>query len=403
MALAAVGFAKAMQRRQIMMALSSIGPGSTNFVTAAGRPWPIGCRSCSSRATPSPNRRPRAAAGRALRRPDGHGERRLQAGHPLLGPDHPPRADRLVAAAGGGDDARSRRLRPGLHRALPGHPGRGLRLSRRSSSNRGPLHPPSAARTAARSRRPRRSQKAKPPLLIAGGGVHYSLADRRSPSSPRSIASRSSRPSPGKASLLHEPSEQRRPDRGDRLGLGQRAGGRADVIVAVGTRLQDFTTGSWTVFEDPDAPLIAHQRRPASTPPSIARCRSSATRARRSPSSTRRSATGRRTKAWMTRADAGIRDLERHGRRRRPADQHDVPTYAQVVGAINRVADATTCADRGRRPARRAGQGLAVKSVGTFDSEFGYSTMGYEIAGGWGAKMAEASATSSSWSATAPT
>ena len=35
MALAAVGFAKAMRRRQIMVATSSIGPGATNMVTAA--------------------------------------------------------------------------------------------------------------------------------------------------------------------------------------------------------------------------------------------------------------------------------------------------------------------------------------------------------------------------------
>lgn len=36
MALAAVGFAKASRRRQIMVATSSIGPGATNMVTAAG-------------------------------------------------------------------------------------------------------------------------------------------------------------------------------------------------------------------------------------------------------------------------------------------------------------------------------------------------------------------------------
>src|SRR5918993_5056027 len=36
MALAAVGFAKAARRRQIMVATSSIGPGATNMVTAAG-------------------------------------------------------------------------------------------------------------------------------------------------------------------------------------------------------------------------------------------------------------------------------------------------------------------------------------------------------------------------------
>src|SRR4051794_13416760 len=36
MALAALGFAKAKKRRQIMVAASSIGPGATNMVTAAG-------------------------------------------------------------------------------------------------------------------------------------------------------------------------------------------------------------------------------------------------------------------------------------------------------------------------------------------------------------------------------
>jgi 3D-(3,5/4)-trihydroxycyclohexane-1,2-dione acylhydrolase (decyclizing) len=32
--------------------------------------------------------------------------------------------------------------------------------------------------------------------------------------------------------------------------------------------------------------------------------------------------------------------------------------------------------------------GWRSKSVGSFDAEYGYSTMGYEIAGAWGAKMA---------------
>src|SRR5262249_58161989 len=36
MALAAVAFAKAKRRRQIMVAASSIGPGATNMVTGAG-------------------------------------------------------------------------------------------------------------------------------------------------------------------------------------------------------------------------------------------------------------------------------------------------------------------------------------------------------------------------------
>ena len=75
-----------------------------------------------------PHPRSGAAAGRALRQPDHDGQRCLQGGHPLLGPHHPAGTDPLLAAPGGGDHARSRRLRPGLHRPCPGRPGRGLRL-----------------------------------------------------------------------------------------------------------------------------------------------------------------------------------------------------------------------------------------------------------------------------------
>ena len=101
MALAAVGFAKATRRRQIMVATSSIGPGATNMVTAAGVAHANRLPLLLLAGDTFQSRDPRsgAAAGRALRRPDDDGQRRLQAGHPLLGPDHPARAARALAAA----------------------------------------------------------------------------------------------------------------------------------------------------------------------------------------------------------------------------------------------------------------------------------------------------------------
>jgi len=69
--------------------------------------------------------------------------------------------------------------------------------------------------------------------------------------------------------------------------------------------------------------------------------------------------------------------------------QSGVPSYAQVVGAVNRVAgthDRVVTA-AGGLPGELT-KNWQVKSVGTFDCEFGYSCMGYEIAGGWGVKMA---------------
>ena len=78
-----------------------------------------------------PSARSRAPAGRAIRRPDDLGQRRLQAGHPLLGPHHPSRADHPVAAPG---HSRQCWTRPTAARPssglCAGHPGDGLRLSR---------------------------------------------------------------------------------------------------------------------------------------------------------------------------------------------------------------------------------------------------------------------------------
>jgi 3D-(3,5/4)-trihydroxycyclohexane-1,2-dione acylhydrolase (decyclizing) len=65
------------------------------------------------------------------------------------------------------------------------------------------------------------------------------------------------------------------------------------------------------------------------------------------------------------------------------------PSYAHVVGAINRICDPSDLAlsAAGGLPAELC-KNWKAKSIGTFDCEFGFSCMGYEIAGGWGAKMA---------------
>jgi len=65
------------------------------------------------------------------------------------------------------------------------------------------------------------------------------------------------------------------------------------------------------------------------------------------------------------------------------------PTYAQVIGAVNRLAGdrdyALTAA--GGFPGELNVNWLS-KGTGTFDCEYGYSCMGYEISGAWGARLA---------------
>ena len=98
--------------------------------------------------------------------------------------------------------------------------------------------------------------------------------------------------------------------------------------------------------------------------------------------------------AWVTRAAAERGAWDRY------VDENTSPTtaaggnrpasYAQVIGAINAL-----CHPRDRIVAAAGGLPAEVTanwrtlSTGTVDVEFGYSCMGYEIAGGWGARLAQ--------------
>ena len=232
---------------------------------------------------------------------------------------------------------------------------------------------------------------AKRPLIIAGGGVHYSLAEREL----AEFAMRHGIPVietvAGKSSLLWD-----HPRYGGPIGVTGAApanvlAGEADVILAVGTRLQDFTTGSWTAF-DAGAMFIGlnaarfdaikHRALPV-----VADAREGLLEL------------GGRLDGWaappdwtakgeVMRADlnAFIAD--------RIAPDGDLPlSYAQIVGAVNAQA---TPGDYVLTAAGGLPGELNINwhSVGlaTFDCEYGFSCMGYEVSGGWGAAMARAGA-----------
>jgi 3D-(3,5/4)-trihydroxycyclohexane-1,2-dione acylhydrolase (decyclizing) len=164
--------------------------------------------------------------------------------------------------------------------------------------------------------------------------------------------------------------------------------GAADVVLAVGTRLQDFTTGSWTVFA-PDARLIGLNagRQDAAKHQSLgvvgdAKLGLLALGA----------ALGdhRADPAWLSAAQAHRRTWDAyvagnvaHGNRPN--------SYAQAIGVVNAL-----CHPRDRVVTAAGGLPAEVTAnwrtlgIGTVDVEFGFSCMGYEIAGGWGARIAQA-------------
>ena len=165
----------------------------------------------------------------------------------------------------------------------------------------------------------------------------------------------------------------------------------ADLVLAVGTRLQDFTTGSWALFQDPELRLVGLNTQPFDATkhgalPLVADARDGlaaldeALGDWRVPAAwSERARAGRA--AWLDTAAAYIAA---------PTGTDALPSDAQVIGAVQRAAgerDVVVCA-AGGLPGElhkhwQAGQ------PGGYHMEYGFSCMGYEIAGGLGVKMAE--------------
>lgn len=162
---------------------------------------------------------------------------------------------------------------------------------------------------------------------------------------------------------------------------------QADVILAVGTRLQDFTTGSWTAFsKDAQFVSINAGRHDAGKHRSLTvvgdaklslPLLSGQLNDYQAPADWVSLAKDERQK-W----DAYVAVNVSYGNRPN--------SYAQAIGVVNALCDPAdrVIAAAGGLPAEVTANWRTLKA-GTVDVEFGYSCMGYEIAGGWGARIAQ--------------
>ena len=163
----------------------------------------------------------------------------------------------------------------------------------------------------------------------------------------------------------------------------------ADLVLAIGTRLQDFTTGSRALFGNPARKIIALNTQPFDAGkhgaiPLVADARAGIGALDRS---LRDWAT---PQAWQKKAIAGRKSWDAdHSAATAPANR-GLPSDGQVIGAVQRAgkpSDILVCA-AGGLPGElhklwRSG------APGGYHLEYGYSCMGYEIAGGLGVKLAE--------------
>lgn len=227
---------------------------------------------------------------------------------------------------------------------------------------------------------------AKRPMIIAGGGVQYSqavaeltrFAEAHQIPVVETIA--------GRANLLDNHPLNIGPLGVTGSDSANAIAEAADVIVAIGTRLQDFTTGSWTAFAK-DAQIISlnaarHDAAKHRSLPVVGDAKTTLTALTNAldytaPQDWVDFAQSERVK-WV----AYVADNVAIGNRPN--------SYAQAIGAVNALCDPRdrVVAAAGGLPAEVTANWRTL-GIGTVDVEFGFSCMGYEIAGAWGARIAQ--------------
>ncbi|MEP0234235.1 3D-(3,5/4)-trihydroxycyclohexane-1,2-dione acylhydrolase (decyclizing) [Roseibium sp.] len=229
-------------------------------------------------------------------------------------------------------------------------------------------------------------QRAERPMIIAGGGVQYSravaeltaFAEKHQIPVVETIA--------GRANMLANHPLNIGPIGVTGSDSANAIAESADVILAVGTRLQDFTTGSWTAFSK-DARFISinaarhdagkHRSLPVVGDAKLSLQILGAALEYSTPKDWTAKAQEER-KNW----DAYVASNVAHGNRPN--------SYAQAIGVVNDLCDTRdrVVAAAGGLPAEVTANWRTL-DIGTVDVEFGFSCMGYEISGAWGARIAQ--------------
>jgi 3D-(3,5/4)-trihydroxycyclohexane-1,2-dione acylhydrolase (decyclizing) len=400
MALAAVGYAKAMDRRQVMAATTSVGPGALNMVTAAGlahaNRLPVLLLPGDTFAGRAPDPvlqqvehfgDPTTSVNDAFRPVSRYFDRisrpeQLIATLPQVARvlTDPAEAGPVVLAMPQDTQAETfdypaAMFEPRLHR-VP----------------RPRADPRSLDEAADHLRRARR------PLLVLGGGARYSGAGTVAVAFAEAHGIPVVDTPAGRTMIAHDHRLYAGP-----LGIIGSASANAmasdaDLVFAVGTRLQDFATASWTAFA-PDMRLLALNVARFDAVKHAGYALVADARSGLEDLEARLTA-WRADADWTARAAGERAAWDAHIDRLREGVAPDGSlTYAEVVGTVNAVSgpDDYVLASSGGMPGELHGgwravnpDGIGPTSGATMDLEYGFSCMGYELSGAWGAAIAHA-------------
>lgn len=228
---------------------------------------------------------------------------------------------------------------------------------------------------------------AKNPVIVAGGGVHYSDATAALKAFAEAHNVPVAETQAGKSALPWDHPLNLGP-----IGVtgGEPANdvcAKADLVLGVGTRFQDFTTGSWGLFDNPNRVLIslntaAYDAAKHGAMPVMADARAGLAEVSDALGGQSFEGPGAALKGdWFAKVDPLTAA---------PGDGNALATDMQVVGAVQRASGENTVAmcAAGTMPGELHKLWKATKP-GSYHMEYGFSCMGYEIAGAIGIKMAQ--------------
>ena len=231
-------------------------------------------------------------------------------------------------------------------------------------------------------------KQAKKPFIVSGGGVLYAEAEALLADFAKARGIPVGETQAGKSALAAD-----HPMNMGAIGVtGSSAANalaeEADLVLAIGTRLQDFTTGSRALFKNPARRMIGLNVQPFDALKHDAvglvadaqaglKALDAALGPWTAPAAWRKAA-GTLGRAWTASLAAATAPANR-----------GLPSDGQVIGAVQR-------AGRGSDIVVGASGGLPGElhklwqagAPGGYHLEYGYSCMGYEIAGGLGVKLA---------------
>jgi 3D-(3,5/4)-trihydroxycyclohexane-1,2-dione acylhydrolase (decyclizing) len=229
---------------------------------------------------------------------------------------------------------------------------------------------------------------ARAPLIVSGGGIHYSEAEEELRTFVELTGIPIAETFAGKGSLPYD-----HPSNLGAIGATGTEGAneisrKADLIIGIGTRYSDFTTASKTAFQRENVQFIninvgefdafKHSALALTGDARVILQELSENTGNYQVEKSYRDQVANYNKRWDEQVTAAY-----------TPEGEGLPSQSEVIGAVNEFSDpgdVLVCAS-GSLPGDLHKLWRTRESKG-FHLEYGYSCMGYEIAGGLGAKMA---------------